>query len=301
LPPFSEFLDRFDATTNAFNRQYNSHMGNYPLKLCEEHGLAWKDDNPNNLPSVHPECITALQAANHVGSVVVDTMEHHIGDVSGNNSNFIDVWLGYTLMEEAITSNEEVTDVTIMKKDVPLGPHDNSFLLGIHGHFISPHFYRKIIEHVQNDLAFCKSPTGNRMLRVSSEVPGSIFLLSNKVWQCSLCSCCPVLAHLTHAPYIAPLLFLVLLRLQVIETVPMTCLENQLLEVGWYLLQPLNNQLKVHCHENGNPLNPALEFQTDTLQIVVGPLSGAAYSLHNDIDCFNCDDLTTEEEMAQLG
>jgi hypothetical protein len=81
----------------------------------------------------------------------------------------------------------------------------------------------------------------------------------------------------------------------------MTCLEKQILEVGRYLLQPLNNQLKVHCHENGNPLNPALEFQTDTLQIVVGPLSGAAYSLHNDIDCFNCDDLTTEEEMAQLG
>jgi hypothetical protein len=85
LPPFSEFLKRFDAAAIAFNRQYNSHVGNYPLKLCEEHGLAWKDDNPSNLPSVHPECITALQAANHVGSVVVDTMEHHIGDVSGNN------------------------------------------------------------------------------------------------------------------------------------------------------------------------------------------------------------------------
>jgi hypothetical protein len=91
LPPFSEFLERFDATANAFYRQYNSHAGNYPLKLCEEHGLAWKDDNPNNLPSVHPECITAPQAASHVGSVVVDTMEHHIGDVSGNNSNLIDV------------------------------------------------------------------------------------------------------------------------------------------------------------------------------------------------------------------
>jgi hypothetical protein len=81
----------------------------------------------------------------------------------------------------------------------------------------------------------------------------------------------------------------------------MTCLEKQLLEVGRYLLQPLNDQLKVHCHENGIPFNPALEFRTDTLQIVVGPLNGAAYSRHNDIDCFNCDDLTTEEEMSQLG
>jgi hypothetical protein len=84
-------LERFDATTNAFYRQYNSHAGNYPLKLCEEHGLAWKDDHPNNLPSVHPKCITAPQATSHVGSVVVNTMEHHISDVSGNNSNFIDV------------------------------------------------------------------------------------------------------------------------------------------------------------------------------------------------------------------
>jgi hypothetical protein len=47
--------------------------------------------------------------------------------------------------------------------------------------------------------------------------------------------------------------------------------------------------------------NAALEFWTNTLQIVVGPLNGAAYSLHNNIDCFNCNDLTTEEEMAQLG
>ncbi len=177
LPPFSEFLERFDAAANAFYRQYNSHAGNYPLKLCEEHGLARKDDNPNNLPSVHPKGITAPQAASHVGSVVVDTMEHHIGDVSSNNSNFVDVRLGYTPMEQAITSNEEVTNVTIRKKDVPLAPHGNSFLLGIHGHFISPHFYRKTIEHVQKDLAFCKSPTGNRMLRVLSEVPSSIFLL----------------------------------------------------------------------------------------------------------------------------
>ena len=182
--------------------------GNYPLKLCEEHGLAWKDDNPNNHPaenhSLHRECITASDAASHVGSVVVDTMEQHIGDVTRNDSNFIDVRLGYTLMEEAVMSNEEVTDVTIRKKDVPLGRHGNSFLLGIHGHFISPHFYRKIIEHIQKDLAFCKSPTGNRMLRVSSEVPNSIFLLSNKVRSCSLFPGCFVLAHLTHSPYIAP-------------------------------------------------------------------------------------------------
>jgi hypothetical protein len=67
-------------------------------------------------------------------------MEHHFGDVFGNNSNFIDIRLGYTPIEQAITSNEEVTNVTIRKKDVPLVPHGNSFLLGIHGHSISPHF-----------------------------------------------------------------------------------------------------------------------------------------------------------------
>jgi hypothetical protein len=119
-------------------------------------------------------------------------MEHHIGDVASNATkhNFIDVHLGYTLMEEAIMSNEEVTNGTISKKDVPLGPHGNSFLLGIHRHFVSPHFYRKIIEHIQKDLAVCKSPTSNRMLRVSSEIPDSIFLLSNKVRGCSLSSGC---------------------------------------------------------------------------------------------------------------
>jgi hypothetical protein len=81
----------------------------------------------------------------------------------------------------------------------------------------------------------------------------------------------------------------------------MTCLEKQILEVRQYLLQPLNDQLKVHCHKNGIPFNAALEFQTNTLQIVVGLLNGAGYSLHNNIYCFNCNDLTTEEEMAQLG
>ena len=81
----------------------------------------------------------------------------------------------------------------------------------------------------------------------------------------------------------------------------MTTTEKQILEIGQYLLQPLNDRLKVHCMENGIPFNPALEFRADTLQIVIGSLNGAAYRVHNDIDCFNCDDLTPEEEMAHIG
>ena len=49
----------------------------------------------------------------------------------------------------------------------------------------------------------------------------------------------------------------------------MTSTEKQILEIGRYLLQPLNDHLKVHCMENGIPFNPALEFRTDTLQIVI--------------------------------
>lgn len=179
MPPFSNFLERFDAAANLFFCKYNEQeAGKYSLKLCEEHGLAWKDDSPNNHPAKNPcKCITASDAPSVVGLVAVDTMQQHIGEATRNCSKFKDVQLGYTLPKEAVMSNEEVTDVSVLKKDVPLGRHGTSFLLSIHGHFISPNFYRKIICHIQEDLTFCKSPTSNRMLRVSSEVPNSIIFL----------------------------------------------------------------------------------------------------------------------------
>lgn len=92
-----------------------------------------------------------------------------------------------------------------------------------------------------------------------------------------------------------------MLLLQVIQTVPLTPLEKQVLEVWRYLLWPLNDQLKVHCIRNGLTFNPAMENIPDTLQQVGGPLNGAAYKVHNDIYCFNCDDLTPDKETAHLG
>jgi hypothetical protein len=76
--------------------------------------------------------------------------------------------------------DEQVSQVYTIKKDIELGSYGKTFLMGIYGFFFSPFFHWKLILKNQNDLAFCTSPTGNRMLRVSSMVKDSVFLMSNK-------------------------------------------------------------------------------------------------------------------------
>ena len=60
----------------------------------------------------------------------------------------------------------ETLKVYTIKKDVSLGSYGKTFLLGIYGFFFSIVFHWNLIYDVQNDLEFCQSPTGSRMLRV---------------------------------------------------------------------------------------------------------------------------------------
>ena len=188
LPPFSELLSRFHVAATLLFNEYTSYSRDgsaFILKLTEAHGLAWKGNVEQSSPNVTcigaKDPITASQAAGLISPIAEDVIKRAIGDVS-NPRNYLDVVLGITKLEEVVEADDdELSEVTTIKKDIELGSHGNTFLLGIYGHFISPVFQRKLIRHVQEDLEFCTSPTGNRMLRVSSNVKESLFLLGNKV------------------------------------------------------------------------------------------------------------------------
>ena len=77
--------------------------------------------------------------------------------------------------------DDEVLPVKTDKQSVELGSHGNTFLaLEFTATFFLPSVERKLIRYIQDDLEFCTSPTGNRMLRIASNVKDSLFLLSNK-------------------------------------------------------------------------------------------------------------------------
>ena len=84
---------------------------------------------------------------------------------------------------------ESISSVQIMKKNISLENHGDTFLLGIYGHYFSKTFHDELINDIQNDLLFCKSPTGHQMLRVSLSIKESLFLLGSKVSQCILFAC----------------------------------------------------------------------------------------------------------------
>lgn len=159
-------MERFDIAATLFIKDYTS-TRDYLFKLCKKHGLAWKEENQqitnDNNSSSNP--LTAAEAA---------------ALVSLNVQDFLDVKLAYTSTEE-LNNDDNVTKVSFKKFDVNLGNHGSSFLLGIHGHFISPTFCNMFLAHLHQDLAFCTSPSSNRMLRVSSTVEGGLFLLGGKV------------------------------------------------------------------------------------------------------------------------
>ncbi len=56
---------------------------------------------------------------------------------------------------------ESISSVQIMKKNISLENHGDTFLLGIFGHYFSKTFHDELINDIQNDLLFCKSPTGH--------------------------------------------------------------------------------------------------------------------------------------------
>ena len=181
LPPFSEFLTRFQAGAALFFNLYTSSSGQCPLKLTEAHGSAWKANAQQSSPGSTKDPITASQAAAYISPMAEDVIKRAIGDVSQDPRNFLDVALVITKLEEVVDADDdEVLPVKTDKQSVELGSHGNTFLLGIYGYFFSPVFERKLIRHIQDDLEFCTSPTGNRMLRIASNVKDSLFLLSNK-------------------------------------------------------------------------------------------------------------------------
>jgi hypothetical protein len=85
LPPFHEFLSRFDAAASLYFEQYSDSCGIYAKRLKTVHGLAWKYSNQQPLDEIgnaSKDPITAKEAAGHMSSVADALIKHHIGDVT---------------------------------------------------------------------------------------------------------------------------------------------------------------------------------------------------------------------------
>jgi hypothetical protein len=108
LLPFYEFLTRFDKAASKFFELRESSGADYPMKLTNKHGLAWKEgyqQSPDTIGgNASAKPITALKAAEFI-SPIADTIIilSHIGDAS-NPGNLIDVKLGITKLDEVLAA-----------------------------------------------------------------------------------------------------------------------------------------------------------------------------------------------------
>lgn len=88
---------------------------------------------------------------------------------------------------------------------------------------------------------------------------------------------------------------------QVIETVPMTPIEREIVAIAQRLINPLNQEIRSYCKRQLIPHNPSLQLTIDAVQATVSAVVGGGYTRHTDKDTTNCDDMCSPEEIAQLG
>lgn len=184
LPSFAEFLQRFQKAVDFFInlRSGPSEATLSSDCLVRQHGLAYKADSDTLMNGLLTnDLLTSTDAVKALSPCIVDILKSGL-------DGYVDVKLGYTLLTDITLSDDEATPFDVKKLDLHFDDY-RSMLLGLYGHFLSPVFVSRFLDHVYKDLSFCKSPTGNRMLRVSSINAPRLFLLGDKV--------CIVLSSLT--------------------------------------------------------------------------------------------------------
>lgn len=87
---------------------------------------------------------------------------------------------------------------------------------------------------------------------------------------------------------------------QVIECVPMSQVEKELVAIAQHLVRPLAKELVSYCFREMIPFNPSLQLLIDAIQITVACLNGGGFFRHSDTDTSNTDDMCTPDEMSLL-
>ena len=72
-----------------------------------------------------------------------------------------------------------------------------------------------------------------------------------------------------------------------------TPLEEELLQVGEYLIRPVKRLLVDYCKSNGLQLDPKFDVHYDMLQTISGLLADSGYNIHNDTNCLMSDNLVS--------
>lgn len=172
---------------------------------------------------------------------------------------YLDVQLGYT---QPVLDSEP--NVLLEQKDVKFGIHQ-SRLIACHGSILSDDWYDEYLRHVLEDLPFTTSPSGDRMLRVASRKRGLVYLLADKP----------------------------------IETVPFSPLEEKLVCMANYMLNPVDECLAEYCIDRSVLHNEMLNGPIDVAASTYGAGNGSAYQLHSDVNCLLTDDMFDGEELGR--